>query len=83
MPRYLVLSADWLEREIRQADILREHAKATGKPIAIAAAGVRAEGLKEVLRHAVEARPSGTDPLTISLPSLPPAPGEETGPSCR
>lgn len=48
MPRYLVLDSEWLEARIKQAESLREHAQSTGKPIAIAAASIRLESLKEI-----------------------------------
>jgi hypothetical protein len=48
VPKYLVLDNDWLQAQIRQAESLREHAQSTGKPIAIAAASIRLESLKEI-----------------------------------
>ena len=40
MPNYLVIDADWLDGEIGKAETLRAHAQSTGKPVAIAAAGM-------------------------------------------
>jgi hypothetical protein len=79
MARYVVLDAEWLDREIRNAEKLREHAVATGKPVAIAAAGVRAEGLKEIRRLAVPALDPGEGPITLSIATPPaaPAPGRD------
>ena len=79
MSSYLVLDGDWLEREIRNAEILKEHAHDTGKPIAIAAASVRLESLKEVRRLAAPALPAGEGPIGMSLEAPPasPAPPDE------
>jgi hypothetical protein len=74
MARYVVIDAEWLDREIRNAEALREHAKATGKPVAIAATGVRAESLKEVRRLAVPALPPGEGAIALSMASPPAAP---------
>ncbi|MCU0727290.1 MAG: hypothetical protein MUE73_16145 [Planctomycetes bacterium] len=79
MARYVVLDAEWLDREIRNAETLREHAVATGKPVAIAAAAVRAEGLKEIRRLAVPALDPGEGPIALSIATPPaaPAPGRD------
>ena len=74
MANYLVLDADWLEREIRNAEILREHAQGSGKPIAIAAAGVRLESLKEVRRLSSPALPEGEGEIALSIAGAPGSP---------
>ena len=78
MPNYLVIDADWLDREIGNARVLTEHAKETGKPVAIAAAAVRLESLKEVLKLGVPALPPGEGgiPLSVAAPPAGPARGE-------
>ena len=48
MSRYIVIESDWLETRIREAETLREHANSSGKPVAIAAASIRLESLKEI-----------------------------------
>jgi len=55
MSRYLVIESDWLDAQIRQAETLREHAQSNGKPVAIAAASIRLESLKEILKVAAGA----------------------------
>ena len=75
MPSYLVIDADWLGREIRNAEILREHAQSGGKPIAIAAAGVRLESLREVLRLGSRALPPGAGEIAFSIATPPGAGG--------
>ena len=69
--RYLVLDAEWLEAQIRQAETLREHAQSTGKPVAIAAASIRLESLKEIRKTAAEALDAGRGEVEISF--TPPA----------
>jgi hypothetical protein len=71
MPRYLLLDAEWLDREIHNAEMLREHAAGTGKSVAIAAASVRAESLKEIRRLAVETLPPGEGPIALSIAAPP------------
>ena len=48
MSRYVVIESDWLDTRIREAETLREHAQSSGKPVAIAAASIRLESLKEI-----------------------------------
>ncbi|MEN8150640.1 MAG: hypothetical protein ABFS86_12515 [Planctomycetota bacterium] len=55
MSRYVVIESDWLETRIREAETLREHAQSSGKPVAIAAAGIRLESLKEIRKIGVPA----------------------------
>ena len=55
MSRYVVLESEWLEARIREAETLRDHAQSSGKPVAIAAASIRLESLKEIRRIAVPA----------------------------
>jgi hypothetical protein len=74
MPNYLVLDGDWLDREIRNAEILKEHAQDTGKPVAIAAASVRLESLKEIRRLAAPARPPEEGSIALSIEAPPDAP---------
>ena len=50
MSRYVVIESDWLDTRIREAETLREHAQSSGKPVAIAAASIRLESLKEIRR---------------------------------
>lgn len=71
MPNYLVIDAEWLEREIRNAEILREHAQDAGKPIAIAAAGVRLGGLQEIKELAAPALPEGEGEIALSMARAP------------
>lgn len=74
MPDYLVIDAAWLEREIANAEALRRHAQDTGKPVAIAAAGVRAESLKEIRRLAAAALAPGEGEIALSIAAPPKAP---------
>ena len=59
--RYLVIESEWLATQIKQAETLREHAQSSGKPVAIAAASIRLESLKEIRRVAAEAGSYSTD----------------------
>lgn len=79
MANYLVIDADWLEREIRNAENLRAHAQDSGKPVAIAAAGVRLGGLQEIKDLAVPALPAGEGEIRLSIDREPgnPAPPPE------
>jgi len=43
-----VIETEWIEARIREAETLREHAQSSGKPVAIAAASIRLESLKEI-----------------------------------
>ena len=81
MSNYVVLDADWLEREIENAKTLREHAQDTGKSVAIAAASVRHESLKEIRRLSVPVLPAGEGAIGLSIASPPasPGPSEEGG----
>ncbi len=58
--RYLVIESAWLDTQIRQAETLREHAQSSGKPVAIAAAAIRLESLKEIRKIARTAESFGT-----------------------
>ncbi len=74
MTRYLVLDSDWLKTRIENAKTLRDHAQSTGKPVAIAAASVRLESLREIRSRAMPAgRPGmvGDDEITLAIPGLP------------
>lgn len=74
MAKYLVIDADWLERAIRDAETLREHAQSSGKAVAIAAAGIRLESLKEIRRRAAPAAAvEGDGPIRITLERPPEA----------
>ena len=53
MSRYVVIESDWLEARIRDAETLRDHAQSSGKPVAIAAASIRLESLKEIRKIGV------------------------------
>ena len=79
MSRYVVLDADWLEQEIRTAEILREHAQETGKAVAIAAAAIRVESMKEVRRRCLPALPLGEGNIAFSIEGPPPARAGEDG----
>jgi len=59
--RYLVIESDWLDTQIKNAETLREHAQSSGKPVAIAAASIRLESLKEIRKFAAEASAYSTD----------------------
>ena len=61
MSRYLVIESDWLDTQIKNAETLREHAQSSGKPVAIAAASIRLESLKEIRKFAAEASAYSTD----------------------
>lgn len=80
MPRRFVIDADWLETAIRAAEELRAHAQSTGKPVAIAAAGVRLETLKEVRRMAAA---EDATPPAPGGPLTPPASPGTAPPSAR
>jgi hypothetical protein len=64
---YLVIEREWLEQQIRQAEVLREHAQSTGKPVAIAAASIRLESLKEIRDHAIEGREEGEGKVVLAF----------------
>jgi hypothetical protein len=68
---YLVIDGDWLEEAIRQAESLRENAQSTGKPVAIAAAGIRLESLKQIRDLAVRALPAGEGAIGLSIEESP------------
>jgi hypothetical protein len=51
MANYMKIDVDWLEQEIGKATVLREHAQSSGKPVAMAAASVRLESLREIRRN--------------------------------
>ena len=71
MKKYLILDADWLAQQIENAKLLREHAQSSGKPVAIAAASVRLESLREIRNLAIPAgRPGmvGEDEITLAIP---------------
>ena len=73
MAKYLVLDSDWLKQQIENAKTLREHAQSTGKPVAIAAASVRLESLREIRNLAIPAgRPGmvGDPEVTLAIPGL-------------
>ena len=76
MANYLVIDADWLEREIRNAEVLREHAQDSGKPVAIAAAGVRLGGLVEIRQLGVPALPEGEGEIGLSIDREPGSPNQ-------
>ena len=76
MSSYLVIDAEWLDREIRNAEVLREHAQSAGKPIAIAAASVRLESLREIRRFGSPALPEGEGQIAISISTPPGTPVE-------
>ncbi len=59
MANYLVLDSEWLRVQIENAQVLRVHAQSSGKPVAIAAASVRLESLREIQRQAVPAGKPG------------------------
>lgn len=71
MPKYLVLDSDWLKEQIENAKTLREHAQSSGKPVAIAAASVRLESLREIRKNAIPAsRPGmvGDSEISLAIP---------------
>ena len=73
MAKYLVLDSDWLKLQIENAKTLREHAQSSGKPVAIAAASVRLESLREIRNQALQAgRPGmvGDNEITLAIPDL-------------
>ena len=74
MANYLVIDGDWLERAIRAAESLRESAQSSGKPVAIAAAGIRLESLKQIRELAVPARAPGEGTIRLSIDRAPGAP---------
>ena len=74
MANYRVIDGDWLERAIRAAESLRESAQSSGKPVAIAAAGIRLESLKQIRDLAVPAGPEGEGPIALSIGRPPAAP---------
>ena len=76
MAKYLVLDSDWLKIQIENAMVLREHAQSSGKPVAIAAASVRLESLREIQRQAIPAAPPGMVgecEITLAIPGEPAA----------
>ena len=73
MAKYVVLDSDWLKQQIEAAKVLREHAQSTGKPVAIAAASVRLESLREIRNQAMQAGRAGTmgeGEITLAIPGL-------------
>jgi hypothetical protein len=73
MAKYLVLDSDWLKQQIEAAKTLRDHAQSSGKPVAIAAASVRLESLREIRKRAIQAgRPGmvGDSEITLAIPDL-------------
>jgi len=73
MAKHLVLDSDWLKRQIENAKTLRDHAQSSGKPVAIAAASVRLESLREIRNQAIQAgRPGmvGDNEITLAIPGL-------------
>lgn len=73
MANYLVIDADWLDIEIEKAVTLREHAQSTGKAVAIAAAGIRLESLREIRRIAQPALGPDAGKIRLSI-DRPPTP---------
>ena len=74
MAKYLVLDSDWLVKQIESAKVLRDHAQSTGKPVAIAAASIRLESLREIQNQAIPAgRPGmiGEGEITLAIPGIP------------
>jgi hypothetical protein len=74
MAKYLVLDSDWLKTQIENAKQLRDHAQSSGKPVAIAAASVRLESLREIRKLAVPACPPGSageEEITLAIPGPP------------
>ena len=74
MAKYLVLDSDWLKTRIENAKQLRDHAQSSGKPVAIAAASVRLESLREIRKLAIPAGPPGSageGEISLAIPGPP------------